>query len=257
MYRIAADYLAQPLTLVYLVTLLAVANLWRRRRETRSRLLWVTIPFALLTVGFMPASCYLALGSLEWQHPPLDQLPADVEAIVVLGSGVDEPDETRREPDLDRSSLLRCLKAAAFYHQSPTPCPVLVSGGKPDPDEPGPAVADVMAHFLRRQGIRDQDLLVENQSRTTYENAVGCRELLEKHGLHRVVLVTDATHLPRALACFRKQGIDAVPCGCHYRATPSNSWRYNPVPTPHATAWLHLACHEWFGTAWYWLRGRI
>src|SRR6516165_8195266 len=84
--------LLQPFTLLWFVLLLAVINLWRKRRETRRRLLLVTIPFALLTVLSLPWVSYLALGSLEWQTDPLEEIPPDVQAVVVLGGGYRQPD---------------------------------------------------------------------------------------------------------------------------------------------------------------------
>ena len=76
-----------------------------------------------------------------------------------------------------------------------------------------------MRDFLRDQGLSDADLIVEDRSRTTHENAVECRKLLEERRITKVILVTDAVHMFRALRSFRKQGIQAVPSACHHRAT--------------------------------------
>jgi uncharacterized SAM-binding protein YcdF (DUF218 family) len=256
MYDFVSEYLSQPFALLYVVIALAIINLWRKRKESRKRLLWVTIPFILFTVLSMPAAAHLALGSLEWQYPPLEDRPTDVEAIVILGGGVAPPDGMRLRADLDRSSLLRCLRGADLYHRG-KPCLVLVSGGKADPTEPGPAVSEAMSQFLALHGVPAGDLIVENRSATTYENAVECCKLLKERGLRKIILVTDGTHLMRATGCFRKQGIDVIPCGCAYRATPSSKGRYNFAPSPKAAIEYQQVCHEWVGTAWYWINGRI
>src|ERR1700682_5713445 len=132
--------LVRPHTVLWLILLVAVVNLWRKRRETRGRVLLLTIPFAALQLVSTPVVAHLALGSLEWQYPPLESRPADCQAIVVLAGGILPPDEVRDRAELADATRLRCLYAAELYCQGPA-CPVLVSGGKVDPDDPGPAHA--------------------------------------------------------------------------------------------------------------------
>jgi len=253
MYRLLVD-LAQPTVLLGLLTLLAVANLWRKRKEVRRRLLLVTIPFVLLTLLCMPVTSYLALGSLEWSYPPLEARPADVEAVVVLSGYLRVLDEAGTRVELGEDTLYRCLRAVEVYHRG-KPCPVVVSGGKVDPATPGPSLAQAMGNFLQGQGVAATDLIVEDRSRTTYENAVESCRLLNDRGIHKIVLVTDAAHLGRAASCFRKQGVDVVPCGCRYRALRID-WSVRAfLPDPSVARGFQDAFHEWLGTAWYRLRG--
>src|SRR5262249_14280878 len=137
------------------------------------------------------------------------------------------------------------------------PCPVLVSGGKVDAEEPGPPCAHLMRDFLIQQGVRKADLIVEDTSRTTFENAVACRHLLEARGLKKVLLVTDALHMPRAAACFRKQGVDLVPGACRYLTANPEFSVFGFLPSPGAARNCQQAMHEWLGAAWYRLRGRL
>ena len=69
--------------------------------------------------------------------------------------------------------------------------------------------------------------------------------------------VTTAAHLPRAAACFRRQGFDVFPCGCHYRA---NDFRWSVglfIPKAQFAENSDSAAHEWVGLLWYWMHGRI
>jgi uncharacterized SAM-binding protein YcdF (DUF218 family) len=244
-----------PYPVLLLLVTLALANLWRKRRETPRRLLLVTVPFVVLVLVSIEPVAYLILGTLEWENPPLRARPDDAQAIVVLASGVRVPGPVRPHAELDERSLYRCIRAGALYHQGKA-CPVLVSGGKSDPSESGPPCADLMRDFLLSLGVKESDLIVEDESRSTYENALACRRLLEERGIHRIVLVTDAMHLVRATGCFRKQGLDVVPAGCHYNA------QYSPrlagfVPNANYLRYARSVTHEWTGIAWYWLCGRI
>jgi uncharacterized SAM-binding protein YcdF (DUF218 family) len=255
MYRFLVDLL-QPYALLYLAAGLAIANLWRKRRESRGRLAVVTVAFVALALFSTPAVSHLALGSLEWRYPPLEQRPDDTDAIVVLSAGVIGPDEPGGRAELDEDTVRRCFHAARLYSQG-RPCPVVVSGGKVEEEKPGPPCADLMRDLLVRLGVRASDVLVESASRTTYENAVECRQLLEWRGLQRVVLVADAVDLYRAVLCFRKQGVEPVPSASWYRAGRFEWSLFTFLPSPGAARANQRAWHEWFGVLWYRLRGRV
>jgi uncharacterized SAM-binding protein YcdF (DUF218 family) len=246
-YALAA--LLRPLLLGFLIVAVAIAAVWRRPR--RRSLIALSTAFVLVTVLTLPVTSYLALGSLEWRYPVLKQRPSDASLIVVLGGSIrpDDGDRSHSVPGTD--TLYRCLRALELYRASP--CPIVVSGGKVHPSEPGPPVADVMREFLLNGGVRSEDLIVEASSRTTHENAVETVRLLEKRSLDRIVLVTDADHLPRAVGCFRKQGVEVVPCGCRYRAIGTNGGPIDYLPDGSAAAGVEEAAHEWLGLLWYWL----
>jgi uncharacterized SAM-binding protein YcdF (DUF218 family) len=250
------SYVLQPYVFALVLLGAAIARLWQRRPEQRRDLLWLAVPFLLLVVLSTPAVSYLSICSLEWQHTPQVERPNDVQAIVVLEGGGLAPDRVRARAELAPASLFRTFHAAQIYHQA-SPCLLLVTGGKIDLDTPGPPFADLMAELLVQQGVRPADLIVEHNSRTTHENAVESRKVLEQRSVSRIVLVTDAIHLPRAVRCFRKQGFEVVPSGCHYRATEFKTSLYQFLPGTAGISSTEEAAHEWIGLVWYWFAGRI
>jgi uncharacterized SAM-binding protein YcdF (DUF218 family) len=197
-----------------------------------------------------------AIGSLEWKYPADTPLPNKADAIVVLGSGVRVSGTTEASIDLDPSSVFRCIKAAEVYHRA-GPCPVIVSGGKSRAEAPGPPAARVMKDLLVRLEVDPADIVVEDASRTTYENAVETWKRIQGRGFKRIVLVTDAAHLLRSERCFESLGCPVIPVGCNYRA---NTLTWGPrvfLPSPQAVLKVQQACHEWAGIVWYWLNGRL
>jgi uncharacterized SAM-binding protein YcdF (DUF218 family) len=255
MYEVVVALL-RPYTVFCLILLVAVVNLWWRRRETRGRLLLLTIPFVVLQLVSTPAVAHLALGSLEWRYPPLEIRPSDCQAIVVLAGGILPPDEVRDRTELADDTRLRCLYAAELYRQGPA-CPVLVSGGKVDPEDPGPSHARVMAEFLKTQGVAVADLIVEESSRTTYENAVESARQLKERRLNKIVLVVDAVDMVRASGCFTRQGFEVTAAACHYRARPFQFTPLTLVPNAGAVRNCERAWHEWLGILWYSCWGRM
>jgi uncharacterized SAM-binding protein YcdF (DUF218 family) len=249
----ATAALLRPLLLVFLAAFVGLLLVWRR--YGRKRLVFLTIALALLAAACLPVSSYYALGSLEWSYPRLEKRPNDAAAIVVLAGSIRPSDHDKWQCSPGTDTLYRCLRAAELYRA--TPCPIVVSGGKVHDSDPLPPAAEVMRDFLLSQGVDSGDLIVETRSRTTYENALECARILADKDIHRVVLVSDAAHLRRAVGCFRKQGIDTVPCGCRYRATGRNGGVADFLPDGSAAAGVEEAAHEWLGLAWYWLTNRI
>lgn len=255
MYRMVV-WLLGPYNLLFLAVGLAIVNLWRRRREGRGRLLLVTVPFAGLVLFSHPLASHLAIGSLEWRHPPARVSPSEADAIVVLAGAIRPADAWRPRAELGPDTIYRCLHAAEIYRRG-GPIPILVSGGRVRPTDPDPTAAQLMREFLVDHGVRPGDLIEEGESRTTFENAARSRDLLRRRGLGRIILVTDAIHLERAARCFRKQGLAVVPSGCHYLATPLEPSLGLLLPSPGAAQGCQAALHEWLGLAWYRLHGRI
>ena len=255
MYHIVAGFV-EPYRLLFLLTGLAIANLWRKRQESRRRLLLLTLAFAACALVSLPMVGYLALASLEWRYPPLVTLPADSDAIVVLSGYVRSPDKYQPHAELGAGTMYRCLQAAEVYHQGKA-LPVLVSGGKVNPDAAGPTAAQAMRDFLISIGVRERDLITEDESRTTYENAVESVKKLKQRGLKKIILVTEAAHMYRAVRCFRSQGIEVVPAGCNYRATEFGYSLFDFLPSPSGAGGCREAFHEWLGVAYYRLKGWI
>jgi uncharacterized SAM-binding protein YcdF (DUF218 family) len=255
MYRILTTLL-QPYTLLLLFMALAVVSLWWKRRETRRRLLILTILFASLIILSTPVVGNLTLRSLEDLFPPLEQRPTDAEIIVVLAGGVRISDDDTKPTEPDVNTLERCRHAADLYRRGPA-CRILASGGKVDSEGKGPAFAEVMRDLLVQLNVKVTDVIVEGASRTTFENAVECRKLLDQLSVRKIVLVTDAVHMNRALACFRKQGLEVVPAPCHFQAEQLQGSLQDFLPDPNAIQACGDATHEWLGMAWYWLQGKL
>jgi uncharacterized SAM-binding protein YcdF (DUF218 family) len=255
MYRFIVELL-QPHMLLFLWGCWALFRVWRRRNDPRCSWWPVFVPLFLMAALSTQGLTYFALLSLERYAPPLEHRPPEVGAIVVFSAGVYPPHGRRTHAEMDEDTFQRCLAASQLYHQG-SPCLVLVSGGKVDPDIEGPAYADVMAEFLEQLGVKKADLVIEGASRTTAENAERSAALLRSRQLERVVLVVNAMDMPRAAGCLRKQGIEVVPAPCHFRATGVPTTFFDWLPSPGAARGMQRAWHEWVGLLWYWCRGQI
>jgi uncharacterized SAM-binding protein YcdF (DUF218 family) len=96
---------------------------------------------------------------------------------------------------------------------------------------------------------------MEQQSRSTYENALYSSKLLHEHGIHQIALVVEADSMLRAEMCFRKQGVVVTPAPCLFRDYQFGGAEL--LPGWQGIYRQETLLHEGAGLFWYWLRGMI
>ena len=130
---------------------------------------------------------------------------------------------------------------------------IVISGGN---SEGGPAESTFMAQLLMEWGLPAEAIVTETRSRTTRENAVFTRELLQSRGISEILLVTSATHMPRAAALFRKVGLTVIPAAADYATGWGESNLLESLmPSEGAMEGTRRALREWIGLEIYRLRG--
>jgi uncharacterized SAM-binding protein YcdF (DUF218 family) len=111
-----------------------------------------------------------------------------------------------------------------------------------------------MARTLESFGPVPGDVRLEPRSRTTYENAVETSALVGPG--KRIALVTSALHMPRAMALFRQQGLEATAFPCDYLTGPREPGVREYLPDLQAFRSSSLAINEWAGLWLYTLAGK-
>ena len=240
-----------PSNLFLLIALGLVAWRWRPRA---GRVI-AGVGLAALTLLSMTAVADLLVTPLENMTTPLKApKQAGAHAIVVLAAGQmrDAPEYGGRDVP-DYVGLAR-LRYAAHLHRA-TGLPILVSGGfagKPLRQDRAYSFADAMAAALREDfGV--PVAWVEEKSRDTAENAAFSAALLRAQGVKRILLVTDAMHMGRAHAAFRRAGLEVVDAPTVFlggRATSIYAW----IPSAEGMRRSWYATYELIGLAWYRMR---
>jgi uncharacterized SAM-binding protein YcdF (DUF218 family) len=132
--------------------------------------------------------------------------------------------------------------------------PVLVSGGvgAKAADAETDALADAMATALREDfGVPVK--WIEARSRDTAENADYSAAMLRKDGVKRILLVTDAMHMPRARMAFEHAGLEVVSAPTMFFGEQARS-AASLVPSAEGMRRSWYALYELLGYAWYRLR---
>jgi len=244
--------LASPLSLALLLGLVGLALLLARRRLAGAGLLLL----ALSGLGLLslPAVADILLRSLEERYPELPAVELPVaEAIIVLGGGVMPRPEARPYPDLQSGSD-RVWHAARIFRAGKAPL-VILSGGVIPRLGIEVSEAEAMRIFLVDLGVPAKAIRLEKRSRNTYENAVFSEEILRESGLTRVLLVTSALHMPRALAAFRAAGVEAIPAPTDFMAREEPPQVLHWLPEVKALTVSTAVWHEYLGLWMYRRRG--
>jgi uncharacterized SAM-binding protein YcdF (DUF218 family) len=254
-YRLLGALL-EPDRLLVLCVGVGLGWLWWRHRDFRRRLRVAIVPFVLLFLASLPLTAHLGERILQSGYRHLAIRPEDANYIVVLAGCAMPRNAENPQPVLCPDSIYRCLRAAELYRTG-EPCTIIASGGAVDRELDMPPLSHQMREFLIQHGVDAGDVLVEDQSSTTYENAIETARLLSKDGTNRVVLVTDAGHMWRAERCFRRAGLDVVPAPCRLNNGPLELKPGDFCPSAGAAYSVRATCHEILGLIWYKLKGRI
>jgi uncharacterized SAM-binding protein YcdF (DUF218 family) len=194
--------------LLGLLTLLLVMFHFRR-----SALLCLTLALGWLYLCSTSLFAEYMMSTLEEHYPPkaLSAI-AEADAIVLLGGGVRGDVHLGTLPDVNGRAD-RMIYAAALYKAGKAPLVVLTGGSEPE----NRSEAQLMKDVLSVMGVPSTAMLLESNSRNTYDNALYSAVLMNNKGIKRILLVTSAFHLRRAVPLFERQGFEVVPAPTDYQ----------------------------------------
>ncbi|MBR9998409.1 MAG: YdcF family protein, partial [Cyclobacteriaceae bacterium] len=115
--------------------------------------------------------------------------------------------------------------------------------------------------YLIFSGVNEADILIEDSSRNTRENALYSKNVLEKNGLagKKHLVFTSAFHLRRAMLCFRKVNLNVDGFSTDFRGDFKRSFTPDKllIPDPEAYSDWQLIIRELEGLLFYKISGYI
>ena len=249
-----------PLT--WVVLLIAVATLLALFPFSPTRLRWVRklllCSLLLLVTLSSPLVASPLIGLLESRYSPPQLTSSDrFDAIVVLGGGVDEKGSLRPTTEPSSYSRNRTTCGVDLSQQGYAPTLVL-TGGDARIFGTGPQEAVEMKRWAIRLGVPESATKIDTEARNTYENATGTKRLI---GPASILLVSSASHLPRAVPIFTKQGFRVTPTPCDYASQnlPRENWDnidpFDALPNDTSLQQTREVVSEVAGIVIYWLAG--
>jgi uncharacterized SAM-binding protein YcdF (DUF218 family) len=253
--KIAATLLS-PVPLCIDILIAGLIFLWCTRSYKAAKVLVSTGTLLLLLLSSPFVSGSL-VRPLESRYRPLLAEPGRdmstlprVKYIVVLAAGYLPDPALPAATQLGRT-LPRVVEGVRVFRQLQG-CTLIMSGG----GRPGVVPeSEVMAKAAESLGVDQQKILLESQSRDTGSEAKFVRALV---GRERFILVTSASHMPRAMALFKKQGMDPIADPTDYLTPVSLGVSASDfVPTGGGLIAAHRAVYEYLAVTWEWVRGEV
>ncbi len=239
-----------PRTLLFLLLIVGTLLLWTRARAAGRRLVTAAVAIALL-FALVPISSSL-LAVLEDRFPAPAALPAQVDGIIALGGDFSAADVEARGPLAVASP--RLIGFADLARRYPA-ARLVFSGGSSRVLRPDLREADQAARILAHLGVDPGRLILERESRNTYENVQFSQRLVKPKPGETWILVTSAAHMPRAVGTFRRAGwpVIAYPVGFLTGAPAAENIRLH---FDSGLSDLNVVAREYVGLLVYYLRGR-
>lgn len=228
----------------------------RRRRCFSAGIFFVLLGAAVLYVASLNPVANVLAGHLEEKIPPLSEKDGRVvtevepEFIVVLAGGELAAPNKPALSGLTHHAFARVVGGVAYWQQFPEA--KMAFTGRPDETSAMRAVAE-------RLGVPSELIVEETQSRDTKDHPVYLKPILKEAPFF---LVTSATHMPRADALFRKQGLEHVAAPVDFisvtQRNEGDPHHYSPVfPSAANLQRTTTALHEFLGLTWAKMRGQV
>lgn len=134
------------------------------------------------------------------------------DAVIVLG-GMSEPGPSALAGSPQYGEAIERMLVGHAEVASGGSKHLIISGGLIK-NEPGiPTEADSVARTLQQLGLTPAQIIREDRSRNTRENALFTAEIVRARGFKKLLLVTSAFHMKRSLGCFHAVGLapDVLP----------------------------------------------
>jgi len=236
-----------PVPLISEILALGLALLWFTRRQKEGKVL-VTLGAALLLLLGNPGISAALLRPLEQRYPPLALSSWQGAAsplregtfIVVLGGGYSTDPRVDVASHLAEATIARLTGGIELYREVPG-SKLILSGGPP-------AQADDMAKVALALGVKEQDIILERKSRNTEQEAIF---IVPTVGKAPFLLVTSASHMPRAMALFRKLGMNPVAAPTDFLAKRTRGWGPDDIyPSYYGLYEAERSVYECLGIAW-------
>jgi uncharacterized SAM-binding protein YcdF (DUF218 family) len=242
---------ASPL---HLALILLVAGLLLSRRWRHGRAWALGAAAALLLVVFTPVSALL-LRPLEDRFPTRSAIMPPPKGIIVLGGALDERVSAARDQVALNEAGERMTAGATLARLYPQAI-LVFSGGSGALIDNSAKEADAARRLWRELGVPDSQMVFEDRSRNTFENAAFTKKLVDPKPGETWLLVTSAYHMPRSIGIFRAQGMNPVAFPVDYRTFGNaEDWK-PPADGSLAIRNFETAVREWIGLLAYRLTGK-
>jgi uncharacterized SAM-binding protein YcdF (DUF218 family) len=233
--------LALPLLIVLMA--IALLLLWFSRWQKTGKIILSAACLLLALLSLQPVADNL-LAPTENRYPTW-QNQQKVGYVVVLGGGYTWNPDWAPGSNMINNSLPRLVEGIRLWRENPGA--KLIFTGAAAQNNPVSS-AEVTSRVAQSLGVPLSAIVTLDKPRDTRQEAA---EVAKVVGKTPFLLVTSASHLPRAMIFFQQQGLNPLPAPANQLAidSPLNVWE-RAIPSPLWLGHSDRAIYEWLGRGW-------
>jgi uncharacterized SAM-binding protein YcdF (DUF218 family) len=246
------DFLAMPFTWMVVIV---VAAAFTRNSRWKQRLLWTAMALLLFFSNNFIAN--EAMDAWEISTIAYDELAPHTLGIVLTGSTI--PNRYPEDRVYFARGADRVTHTVQLYKLGKIKI-ILVSGGTGRIVTDEEPEANKFKKAMVMMGVPDSVIMLENETRNTFESAVAVKPMLDSLHLtgRDCLLITSAFHMRRSLACYHKAGLDIEPFTTDFYSNPRSFYPDNLlIPKLDAFMTWQKLVKEWVGMLAYKVAGYI
>ena len=222
---------------------------WSKMKRTGNSIVVGGI-LLLAAVSYAPVADSL-LWPLESACPPYERGNGDpVGYVVVLGGGHVPDSRFPLSSQIGGASIKRLIEGVRIHREN-TGSKLILSGGGWRSSNPE---TETLKSLALAMGVLESEIIVEPKSNDTADQARLVKDIVSTN---RFVLVTSASHMPRAQALFEHQGMRLIPAPTDHIVMRSSIGPGTLFPSGGNLARTERAFYEYMGLAWIWVTGQI
>jgi uncharacterized SAM-binding protein YcdF (DUF218 family) len=242
------EFLTLPSNLIGVLGVMGIVALIGRRK--RLGITCSAIAIALLAIcGWTPVGP-AAVMALEDRFPQ-PTINGPVAGVVLLGGAVDTHITGERHALALNAAGERITTALELSRRYPDARIFLSGGANHVMTDQSLTESQVAKTALVAMGLPEHRIEMEEHSRNTCENGTESAAALKPKPGEQWLLVTSASHMPRAVGCFRAAGFNVVPYPVDYRTQGGAELRWPVASIALGLEASDLAAHEWIGLVAY------
>ncbi len=219
-----------PMSIGFILGVIGFMFLYRKSYKKAK--IFLTISFIWIAIMSNNGFSKIMINPLKYHHSYLKIIPKDVNHILLLGGDIRN----------------RGWEVLRLYHKIPN-AKIITSGYEGGYTIPE---AVVNANILIQSGVPKKDIIIHSTPKDTKEEAIVMKKLL---GQKSFILVTSAHHMPRAIALFKKEGLN--PIASPTKILTKQEINLLSIPRGSSLMQTEIAWHEYLGLLWSKLRGQI
>lgn len=231
--------LLMPLSIGLTLILIAIYFLYKKNLKM-SRIFMISSLLWIAVVSYTPFSEML-MTPLESQYPALQEFPKEIPYVMVLGAGHTTNEKLPMTSQLGGSAMFRLAEGIRIFRQLDD-AKLIVSGYSGADPTPHALMQKKMAVLL---GVREERIIARYAPKDTREEAVDVKSILNNQDF---ILVTSASHMPRAMATFHEAGLYPYAAPTYHQAKHASEGFH--IPDAGGLMNSESAMHEYVGRLW-------